>query len=98
MITKILIIETIAIAIMVVILTIVSKITKSIQTENNQLKNDLIKANANLTYLYTHAEEIEKIKTQEKKTSKEIKNAKSDKEILDIINTIVSNNNSKLCK
>lgn len=64
--------------------------------EKNRLKEEVETQQQNVIYLYNHAKEIAEIHAESTKLEKEIKNAKSDEEIIDIINTVIANNNSKL--
>lgn len=50
----------------------------------------------NLVYLYNHAEEIANIKTARRHFENEIQEAKSDEEIIDIINAVISTNNVRM--
>ena len=50
----------------------------------------------NLAYLYKHAEEIASIKADRRHFENEIQEAKSDEEIIDIINAVISTNNVRV--
>ena len=64
---------------------------KDLTEENEMLrKNEL--------YLYNHAEEIAEIRDSKERIDNEIHKAKTDNEILEIINAIVSTNNDRLRK
>ena len=96
--TKILIIEAVIIAILVLVLIIVAKMFRSLQEEKTRLEVELSKQKSNVVYLYRNAQEIAKIAKDEKKVSEEIQNAKTDEEIFDVVNTILNVNNSRVCK
>ena len=95
---KILIIEAVVIVVLILLLVIVSKILSSLKKENKRLEGELEQAKTNIAYLYRNAKEIAKIEKDEKKVSEEIKNAKSDEEIFDIVNTVIAANNSRVRK
>lgn len=50
----------------------------------------------NTVYLFKHAQEISAIKSKEKQTAIDIEEAKSDEEIYDIIDSIISANNKRV--
>ena len=95
---KIILIETIAIVVLIVIVFFMSKIFRSLQEEKNRLEVELSKQKSNVVYLYRNAQEIAKIAKSEKKMSEEIKDAKTDEEIFNVVNTILNLNNSRVCK
>lgn len=95
---KILLIEAAVIVVLILLLVIVSKILSSQKKENKRLEGELEQAKTNIAYLYRNAKEIAKIEKDEKKVSEEIKNAKSDEEIFDIVNTVIAANNSRVRK
>jgi len=96
--TKILIIEALVIIVLICIIIIVSKCCRKLQTEKTELDAELSKQKSNSVYLYKHAEELAQIKKDEKKIDKKIDGAKSDEEIYNIINSIVSANNDRVHK
>ena len=72
---------------------------KTIKDKNEEvkhLKGELQKQKENMAYLVQHAQEIAKIEANEDKVQEEIRNAKSDEEVADIINAIINVNNAKL--
>lgn len=95
---KIILIETIAIVVLIVIVVFMSKMFRSLQEEKNRLEVELSKQKSNVVYLYRNAQEIAKIAKSEKKMSEEIKDAKTDEEIFNVVNTILNLNNSRVCK
>ena len=95
---KIILIETIAIVVLIVIVFFMSKMFRSLQEEKNRLEVELSKQKSNVVYLYRNAQEIAKIAKSEKKMSEEIKDAKTDEEIFNVVNTILNLNNSRVCK
>jgi Tfp pilus assembly protein PilO len=65
-------------------------------SENKKLKKEIKVQQQNSIYLYKHAQEISEITSEANKLEGKINNAKTDEEIIDIINSVISNNNSKL--
>lgn len=72
-------------------------VAKTLINVRNQQIDELLAENdrqkKNILYLYDHAEEISKIRETKEKTDDEIRNSKSDDEVLAIINAIVATNN-----
>jgi pantothenate kinase-related protein Tda10 len=95
---KIILIETIVIVVLIAIVFFMSKMFRSLQEEKNRLEVELSKQKSNVVYLYRNAQEIAKIAKSEKKMSEEIKDAKTDEEIFNVVNTILNLNNSRVCK
>lgn len=83
------------IIIAVLIFTLVTTIKEMIEQKktNKKLQQDLKSQQENLLILYRHTEEIAKIKADKDKTDAKIQGAKSDEEILDIINSVLAFNN-----
>ena len=72
---------------------------KTVKDKNEEvahLKGEVQKQKENMAYLVKHAEEIAKIESDEDQVQEEIRNAKSDEEVADIINAIINVNNAKL--
>ncbi len=92
---KILIIIFIA---LLVILGIVSAICKKLQAENLALKTDLMKKENSLKVLVENIKQIQRITKDNEKVRKEIENAETEEEILQIVNTIVNANNGRVRK
>ena len=95
---KILLIETIVIILLIVVVILLCMAIKSTKIEKKRLEGELEQAKTNIAYLYRNAKEIAKIEKDEKKVSEEIKNAKSDEEIFDIVNTVITANNNRVRK
>ena len=72
------------------------KVLKKQSDENRSLKEENESQQKNIIYLYQHAQEIAAIEKDRKETDRDIQEAKTDEEILDIINTIVAVNNSRV--
>jgi predicted amino acid-binding ACT domain protein len=75
-------------------------IIKIIHDKNVVIKSleaEVAKQKQNMAYLVKHTEEIAKIEQSEDQLQEEIRNAKSDEEVADIINAIININNAKLC-
>ena len=62
------------------------------------LKSELEKQRAVTVELYKHSAEIAKIEKQKEKTVEKINEAKSDEEIIDIINSVIDANNNRVRK
>ena len=74
-------------------------IIKTIHDKNVVIKSleaELTKQKQNMAYLVKHTEEIAEIEKSEDQVQEEIRNAKSDEEVADIINAIININNAKL--
>ena len=72
---------------------------KTLHKKNQEIKHlegEVQKQKQNMAYLVKHAEEIAKIEKDQDKVQEEIRNAKSDEEVADIINAIININNAKL--
>ena len=84
---------------MFVIILIVSHICRTLQTENLKLKSEVLQKQINIEFLVTHMNEITKIKADKDQIAEEIKNAKDDKELFEIVNrALVAANNNMLRK
>lgn len=83
---------------LLVIIIAVTKIALKTKVANSQLKSELKKQKENTVYLAQHAEELAQIQTDSQQTENQINGAKSDEEVLNIINSIVDANNSRLRK
>ena len=59
-----------------------------------ELEAELEKQKRNSAYLATHAAEMARIERSNRELKREVKNAKSDDEIVDIINTVLDRNNN----
>lgn len=95
---KVLLIEAAVILVLILVLVIISKTLSSLKKENKRLEGELEQAKTNIAYLYRNAQEIAKIEKDEKKVAEEIKNAKTDEEIFDIVNAVIASNNSRVRK
>ena len=84
---------------MFVIILIVSYICRTLQAENQKLKTELIQKENNIAFLVTHMEEITKIKKDGDQVEEEIKNAKNENELFQIVNShLVAANNRRVHK
>ena len=86
-------------ALLVILIGAVYATTKTLKAKADEIKRlegELQKQKQNMAYLVQHAEEIAKIEKDQDKVQEEIRNAKSDEEVADIINAIININNSKL--
>ena len=66
--------------------------------KNENLEKELRKQKFITAELYRHAQEIAKIEEDDKATAQKINEARSDEEIVDIINSIISSNNERVRK
>ena len=66
--------------------------------EIKRLEAELVKQKQNMAYLIKHTEEIAMIEKSEDQVQEEIRNAKSDEEVADIINAIININNARVRK
>jgi septal ring factor EnvC (AmiA/AmiB activator) len=74
------------------------KTQKKNQDEIKRLEAELVKQKQNMAYLIKHTEEIATIEKSEDQVQEEIRNAKSDEEVADIINAIININNARVRK
>ena len=64
--------------------------------KNKKLETDIENHKKNLIYIIRHSQELADIETARSKVDKDIKEAKSDEEVINIINTIIDTNNNRL--
>lgn len=95
---KALLIETVVIILLIVVVILLCKAIKSTRIEKKRLEGELEQAKTNIAYLYRNAKEIAKIEKDEKKISEEIKNAKTDEEIFNVVNAVIAANNNRVRK
>lgn len=88
----------VAFAVVLLLLFVAIKYIISEKNKNKKLQEELESQQQNLITLYRHAEEIAEIEKDKSRTDQIIEEAKSDEEILDIINTVVAVNNSRVRK
>jgi exopolysaccharide biosynthesis protein len=79
-----------------VCLLILSKIGVKYYKKYKEAQKELEKQKRNSAYLATHAAEIARIERSSKELKREVKNAKTDTEIADIINAVIDSNNKRL--
>lgn len=84
------------IAVLLIVIYFLYKSFKSVKEQNKSLIEQIEKQQKNILYLYKHAQEIAVIEKDRIKTDEKIKEAKSDEEILDIINAIIAVNNDRM--
>lgn len=82
------------ILVLLLIIFIIAKTCRDLQEEKNRLEMELSKQKSNMAYLVKHAHEIAEIEKDQDKIQEEIRNAKSDEEVADIINAIININNA----
>lgn len=90
-----LILVAIILCLIAVIFIIISVLKKQV-SKNKKLEEELKSQQQNTIYLFKHAQEISEITSEANKLEGKINNAKTDEEIIDVINSVISNNNSKL--
>ena len=86
-------------AIILALITVIVIMFLSLKSDKKKIKelSESIEAQQrNILYLYRHAEEVAEIEKDKNAVEGKIKEAKSDEEVLNIINTIISVNNDKL--
>ena len=86
----------IAFVIVLLLLIVISKYLIKEKKETKKLQEELATQQQNIITLYKHAEEIAEIEKDKNRTDRVIEEAKSDEEVLDIINTIVAVNNGRV--
>ena len=74
------------------------RVLKKQSDENKKLREEIENQQKNIIYLYKHAQEIAVIEKDRNKTDRDIQEAKTDEEVLDIINAIVAVNNTRVPK
>ena len=72
------------------------RVLKKQSDENKKLREEIENQQKNIIYLYKHAQEIAVIEKDRKQTDRDIQEAKTDEEVLDIINAIVAVNNTRV--
>ena len=69
---------------------------KKLKADNEKLEQRIIDVTANINLMTSYIEKILEIKADEKSTAEKIKEAKTDEEVISILNDIISANNAKL--
>ncbi len=64
--------------------------------ENKTLKGAMENQKKNLIYIVRHSQELADIASSRSKVDKELSEAKSDEEVVNIINTIIDTNNNRV--
>ena len=93
---NVLLVMGIIIPVLVIVILLLISVLKKQKVEIKKLNNDVKEQQDNLIYLYHHAEEIADIKKARNHFEDEIKGAKTDEEVVDIINAIISTNNVRV--
>lgn len=83
---------------LIIILYFTAKVCKQLQAENTEIKLEIEKQNKTIAELLRHAEEVALISADRGKVEEEIKNAKTDEELVNIANAIIGVNNDRLRK
>ena len=79
-----------------VCILVLSKVGMLYYKKYKEAQKELEKQKRNSAYLATHAAEIARIERSSKELKREVKNAKTDTEIADIINAVIDSNNKRL--
>lgn len=95
---KMICILVLAIIALLVIIGAIAKMCHDQQKEIKALGDEIKKQQANMAYLVTHAEEFAIIEHDQNTTDQKLTGGKSDEEICDIINSIISINNERVRK
>ena len=64
--------------------------------KNKELRQIINEQNENMKFLLKHAEELKQIEKDQKTTDQKIAEAKTDEEIIDIINAVIASNNDRV--
>ena len=86
----------IVIAVLVFILIGVVKVALDERKQKLAYKSEADRKSNTIDYLYKHFEELEKIKADGEKLEREIEDAETDEEVLDILSAVANRNNDKL--
>ena len=81
---------------MIGIITALIRDIKKLKDENKQLNCKLYTARNNVEQLTNYIKSADRIRNEEKKIAEEIKDAKTDEEVHNIISNIISLNNSRV--
>lgn len=79
-----------------VCILVLSKVGMLYYKKYKETQKELEKQKRNSAYLATHAAEIARIERSSKELKRDVKNAKTDNEIADIINAVIDSNNKRL--
>lgn len=82
--------------VLICIIVFVSRTCRKLQAEKTTLEVELQAQKANLAFMVRHAEELAQIKKDQKTTGQKIAEAKTDEEIIDIINAVIASNNDRV--
>lgn len=85
-------------AIAIGVISAMNRMLKEARQEKKEAEEQIQKQNTTIAELLRHAEEISLITQDKGKVENEIKKAKTDEELVDIANAIVSANNDRLRK
>lgn len=93
---KTILILTAVIALLILFAIILLKCLKTERAKRKELEQTVKNQEKNLVYLYKHSQEIAAIESEKNKISQKIKDGKSDEEIVNIINSVIASNNSRV--
>lgn len=78
------------------VIVVLAKVISYEKKKSKELETSLLSAKRSLAGVLQHIEELAKIQKEDKDTSLKIAEARTDEEVFDIINAIISANNNKL--
>jgi predicted Holliday junction resolvase-like endonuclease len=81
---------------MIGVITALIRDIKKLKDENKQLNCKLYTARNNVEQLTNYIKSADRVRKEEKKIAEEIKDAKTDEEVHNIISNIISLNNSRV--
>lgn len=86
----------VVILVLIILAVVLIYFLKKDNSKIKHLEEEVKTQQQNILYLYKHAEELALIEKDEKLTEGKIQEAKSDEEVLDIINAILAVNNGRV--
>jgi uncharacterized protein YoxC len=89
----------VCIALAVMLIFVAYAETKALKAKTEEIKHlegEVQNQKENMAYLVKHAKELAQIEEDQDKVQEEIRNAKSDEEVADIINAIININNTRV--
>jgi predicted Holliday junction resolvase-like endonuclease len=84
--------------ILIIVLYFTALVCRQLQSENTEIKTEIVKQKATIAELLKHAKEVAHISQDKGKVQEKIENAKTDEELVNIANAIISTNNERLRK
>ena len=78
------------------VLVLLGKLTRQVHNENLELKEEVARQKRNVSALVEHEKYLVELIKDKNKVAEEIKEAKTDEEIQNIINSLVGRNNDRV--